>query len=154
MLSAAVVIGTLRVSSCKILLMDIWIQKKKKESNCEYYEYKFGIKTHKTASHKSQINVIMPPTSEKLRGILVWACPSVCLPVTLGSWETQEPLMLESWNYICGMYMKNKRTRIFFFVQSCRLCMKNLVNRISEEPLRLGSWYFVYSCRPRCRCSD
>ena len=40
---------------------------------------------------------------------------SVCLSVTLfGSSETQEPLMLESWNFIYGIYMKNKRTRIFF----------------------------------------
>ena len=94
-------------------------------------------------------------------------CPSVrlslCLSVILGSWETQEPLMLEPWNFICGMYMKNKRTCIFFFLhQSCgsgvmplfRLCMKNLVNRISGEPLKLESWYLAYSYRPRCRWTD
>ena len=50
--------------------------------------------------------------------------------------------------------MKDKRTRIFFyFHRSCRsgvmplfrLCMNNLVNRISQEPLRLGSdiWHIV-----------
>ena len=89
--------------------------------------------------------------------------PSVCPSVKLGSWETQEPLMLESWNYIYGMYMKNKRTCIFLFLhQSChsgvmplfRLCMKNLANRISEELLRLGSWYLACSYRPRCRWTD
>ena len=89
---------------------------------------------------------------------------SVCLSVTLfGSSETQEPLMLESWNFIYGIYMKNKRTRIFFFLhRSCRsgvmplfrLCMNNLVSRISEKPLRLGSWYLAYSYRPRCRWTD
>ena len=58
------------------------------------------------------------PTLQKLRGhvglgrsVRLSICPSV---QNSGSWETQEPLMLESWNYICGMYMKNKWTRIFF----------------------------------------
>ena len=112
----------------------------------------------------------MPPTSEKLRGHIGLGLSvrpsvrvSVRLSVILGSWETREPLMLESWNFICGMYMKNKRTRIFFFLhQSCgsgvmplfRLCMKNLVNRISGEPLKLESWYLAYSYRPRCRWTD
>ena len=90
-------------------------------------------------------------------------CPSVCLSIILGSWETREPLMLESLNFICGMYMKNKRTCIFFFLhQSCgsgvmplfRLCMKNLVNRISWEPLKLEFWYLAYTYRPRCRWTD
>ena len=80
-------------------------------------------------------------------------CLSVCLSVTLfGSWETQELLMLDSWNFIYGMYMKNKRTRNFFFTLPVlsfwsyapfRLCMNNLVGRISEKLLRLGSWYLV-----------
>ena len=97
-------------------------------------------------------------------GILVWACPSVCPSVTLfGSWETQEPLMIESWNFIYGIHMKNKRIRIFFSLrQSChsgvmplfRLCMNNLVSRISEKPLRLGSRYLAYSYRSRCRWTD
>ena len=52
---------------------------------------------------------------------------------------------------------------VFFFLrQFCRsgvmplfrLCMNNLVNRISEEPIRLGSWYMAYGYRPRCRWSD
>ena len=85
-------------------------------------------------------------------------CPSVCPSVR----ETQEPLMLEYWNYICGMYMKTKRTRIFFHPPACRsgvmplfrLCMNNLVNRISEEPLWLGSWYLAYSYRLRCRWTE
>ena len=63
----------------------------------------------------------MPPTSKKLRGhiglglyVHLSVRPSVYLSVTLfGSWLTQEQLMLKSWNFICGMYMKNKRTHIF-----------------------------------------
>ena len=115
---------------------------------------------------------LCPQLRRSWGGILVWACPSVCpsvrlsvcLSVTLfGSWETQEPLTLESWNFIYGIYMKNKQTRIFFFLRpSCRsgvmplyrLCMNNLVSRISEKPLRLGSWYLAYSYRPRCRWTD
>ena len=66
------------------------------------------------------IHIFMPPTSKKLRGhiglgpsVSPSVRPSVC-PYYFGSWKTQESLMLESWNYIYGMYMKNKRTRFFF----------------------------------------
>ena len=105
----------------------------------------------------------MPPTSKKLRGhIGLGLSLRLSVRKTFGSWETQEPLMLESWNFICGMYMKNKRTRIFFLRRSCRsgvmplfrLCMNNPLSRISEKPLWLGSWYLAYSYRPRCRWTD
>ena len=89
---------------------------------------------------------------------------SVCPSVTLfGSWETQELLMLGSWNFICGMYMKNKRTRIFSFFRRSRisrvmplfrLSLWNLVNKISQEPLMLGSWFFAGWHCPRCRWPD
>ena len=64
----------------------------------------------------------MPPTSKKSRGhiglgrtVRLSVCLSVRPSVTLyGSCKTQEPLMLEPCKFICGMYMKNKRTPIFF----------------------------------------
>ena len=77
------------------------------------------IKTRQCVSHKnhvarSKVKVTVGTSGfyasnfgEVEGGKLVWACPSVCLSVTLfGSLETQEPLMLESVNYKCGMYMK------------------------------------------------
>ena len=59
-----------------------------------------------------------PNFEEVFEGILVWACPCsmhacVCASVTLAC--VQERLKIESWNLICGISMKNKRTRIFFF---------------------------------------
>ena len=48
--------------------------------------------------------------------ILVWACPlvcpSVCASITLA--YGQEQLEIGSWNLICEITMKFKRTRIFF----------------------------------------
>ena len=38
-------------------------------------------------------------------------CPSVCDAWALG----QEPLQLGTWNLVCSLYMKIKRTRIFSF---------------------------------------
>ena len=71
---------------------------------------------HESVSGK--VPIFMPPNFEEVEGAFglgLSVRPSVCPSVTLfGSWETQEPLMLESWNFICGMYMENKRTRIFF----------------------------------------
>ena len=54
--------------------------------------------------------------------------------------------------YMWALYMKNKQTRIFsFFRRSCisrvmplfQLSLWNLVNKISQEPLMLGSWFFA-----------
>ena len=72
--------------------------------------------------------------------------PTVML---FSSWETPEPLMPGYSHFICGMYMTNKRTRIFYsaglivlelspFVSYVIFYMNNLGNKISEEPLRLG----------------
>ena len=73
---------------------------------------------------------IMPPTSKKLRGHIglglsvcpsdrLSVCPSVRLSVTpyVGC-KTREPLELGTWNFICSISTKNKRTRIFFFFRS------------------------------------
>ena len=98
-------------------------------------------------------------------GIGVLACPSICLnicpSVLFGNGEIQERLMLRSWNFICGMYMKNKWTPIFSFSPSFRSyapfsplsfhIATTLRTKISEEPLKLGCWYLVYSHRSRCR---
>ena len=96
--------------------------------------------------------IVMPPTSEKLRGHIglgLSVRPSV-RPSVRNTWQLRNSRTAYAriLKLLCGMYMKNKQTRIFFILhQSCgsgviplfRLCMKNLVNRISEEPLKLES---------------
>ena len=85
--------------------------------------------------------LLCPQLWRSWRGILVWACPSVCLSVTLfGTWETQEPLMLESWNFICGMYMKNKQTRIFFPPPVLWFWSYDPFSTMYEQPCEQNIW--------------
>ena len=101
----------------------------------------------------SVLALFMPPTSKKLRGIWVWARPSVHLSVMhFVGYKTREPLELETWHFIYSISTKNKRTHIFFSVGSrmaklypfFRLGHKNLVNTIASEPLELGFSYLTY----------
>ena len=60
----------------------------------------------------------MPPTSEKLRGHIglgLSVCPSVHMSVH-NTWQLRNSRTAYAriLKYICGMYMKNKQTRIFF----------------------------------------
>ena len=82
----------------------------------------------------------------------------------------QELLEIGSWNLICGISLKNKRTHIFFLFHQtfcCRvmpffrrvfyfaiLSLWNFVNKVSGEPLELGSWYLAHRLCPRCRWPD
>ena len=87
--------------------------------------------------------------------------PSVRLSVRNTLWPLRNSRTAHA--RILKLYMwhvhENKQTRIFFLHRSCRsgimppfrLCMNNLVNRISDEPLRLESLYLAYSYRLRCR---
>ena len=81
----------------------------------------------------------------------------------------QKWLEIGSWNLICGISMKSKRTSIFFslfhsgvfieglypffnvffFFYFAIINLQNLVNKISREPLELGSWYLAYRL---CHC--
>ena len=108
--------------------------------------------------------LLCPQLRRSWGGILVWACPSVRLSIRLSvrnTWQLRNPRT--AYARILKFYMKNKRTRIFFFLHQSfgsgvmplfQLCMKNLVNRISGEPLKLESWYLAYSYRPKCRWTD
>ena len=49
-----------------------------------------------------------------------WFWPVRPSATLFGSWETQQQLKLGSLHFICGMYMKNKWTRIISLRQSCR----------------------------------
>ena len=96
-------------------------------------------------------------------GILVWS--SACVRPLRFAYG-QERLEIGSWNLICGNSMKNKRTRIFFFLfssdfslQSYALFLRyfdcaiislwNLDNKISGEQLGLGSWYLTHRLSPK-----
>ena len=96
-----------------------------------------------TAERK--ISFYAPQLQRSWGGILVWACPSV-----RGSHFAygQERLKIGSWNLICGISMKNKRTCVSFFSVElfvAELCpfltffwlsivsLWNLVNKISRE---------------------
>ena len=102
------------------------------------------------------IFLIMPLTSKKLRGHIGLSLP-VDLSVALA--YVQERFEIGSWKLLYWMYMKNKMTRISFFVGRtchCRIMLHfwrffdiyivnlwDLVNKISGKPLELGSWYLA-----------
>ena len=96
---------------------------------------------------------------------MVWACPCVRTCVRGSHFAYgQEQLEIGSWNLICGIRMKNKRTRIFIFSVGLfvsELCpffdvflyfaiisLWKLVNKISGEPLEQGSWYLAHRLCP------
>ena len=124
---------------------------------------------------------LCPQLRRSWGGILVWASVSVrtsmCVSVHYALHTVwvhdvddleicfaygQERLEIGSWNLICWISMKNKRTRIFFFsvrLFIAELCpffrcffyfaiisLWNLVNNISGEPLGLGSWFWLTDC--------
>ena len=47
--------------------------------------------------------------------------------------------------------VKPRTTTTTSFSDTCILYRNNFVNKISEEPLWLGSRYLAYSYRPKCR---
>ena len=119
--------------------------------------------------------LFMPPTSKKLRGHIglgLCMCPCVGASVRpLRFAYGQERLEIGSWNLICVISMKNKRTCISFlfvglfvaelcpffdsfFFYFAIISLWNLVSKISGEPLQLGSWYLAHRLCPRCRWPD
>ena len=102
--------------------------------------------------------IFMPPTLKKLRDKLVWACPSVC------AWCVMLCIRSKTVrDRILKFYVKNKRTHIFFLLfhrTCCRVTgyrhfsdfpivsLWNLVNKISREPLDLGSRYLAHRLCP------
>ena len=105
---------------------------------------------------KIPFDLFMPPPLKKLRGhfglglsVRLSVYLSVRLSVRNTFWQLRNSRT--AYARILKFYIwhvhENKRTRIFFHRRSCRsgvmplfrLCMNNLVSRISEKPLRLGS---------------
>ena len=85
----------------------------------------------------------MPPTSKKkLGGILVWACLSVHLCVTLAL--GQEPLEIGSCNLVCGMSMKIKKTCIFFLS----------IGFVIAELLPFSKFFILLHCKPTEACEQ
>ena len=103
---------------------------------------------------------LCPQLRRSWGGILVLA--SACIRASIHPLSfaySQERLEIGSWILICGISMINKRTHIFFSFPSDFslqsfdtpiISLWNLVNKISGEPLELGSWYLTHRLCPRC----
>ena len=107
-------------------------------------------------------SLFMPPTLKTLKGnIGLRLSMRVSVRLCKRSRTVRDRILkFDMWNV-----MKNKRTRIFFFFvglvtaelcppfDSCVVKLWNLVNKISVEPLELGSWYLANRLCPRHRWS-
>ena len=79
---------------------------------------------------------------------------------------SQEPLQLGSWNLYYWLCLKcrwpdqllvkfsQSITELSPFSVFLIITQWNLVNKISQEPLKLGSWYLIHRLFPRCRRPD
>ena len=102
-----------------------------------------------------QTRIFMPPATKKLRRHIGLG---LCVRWSHFAYG-QERLEIGSWNLICGISMKNRDPYFFFFSVGlfvaelcpffdvsfwfCHYKPMNLVNKISGEPLELGSWYLA-----------
>ena len=124
---------------------------------------------HVKIIHVYFVSFYYAPNFEEVEGANwfgpVRACVRVCVTLAYG----HEPLEIWSWNFVCGISTKIKRTLIFFFRRTCRsrvialfrrfldfpiVSKWNLVNKIPLEPLELGPWYLAHRLCPRCRWPD
>ena len=116
----------------------------------------------------------MPPNFEEVKEAYWFGhvrgsvCLTMCASVMLA--YGQEQLEVGSRNLICGITMKYKRTRFFFLFESdlslqshapfstffdfLIVNLWNYVNKISQKPFELGSWYLAYRLCQRCRRPD